>query len=397
MPSLLQQARRTQPELLRQLRALVEAESPSSHLSELNSCADLFVDIARTLLPTIKTRRTRTAHGPILQLDFKLPTSRPRKSQPEQLQILTLGHLDTVWPLGTLRTMPFRLTSARGGQSQARAHGPGVLDMKSGLLLFLHAAKILHELDQGAVPPRTITLLVVPDEEIGSPSSRVVTESLARHSSLALVLEPGTGLEGRLKTARKGVGDYTINIRGHAAHAGVDFAAGASAILEAARQTERIAAFTNLPRGITVNPGLISGGSATNTVAADAQLRCDIRISRLRDFPALNRRFHSLRPIDPRCKITVSGGLNRPPMERSPAIARLFAQAAAIAHEKLGLELQESSTGGGSDGNFTAALGLPTLDGLGAIGEGAHAATESILLSQIAPRTALLAALLQNL
>jgi glutamate carboxypeptidase len=177
----------------------------------------------------------------------------------------------------------------------------------------------------------------------------------------------------------------------------VDFAAGASAILEAARQTERIAAFTNLPRGITVNPGLIRGGSATNTVAAEAQLRCDVRLSRLRDFPALDRRFRNLRPFDPRCKISVTGGLNRPPMERTRAITQLFARAAAIAHQHLGLTLEESSTGGASDGNFTAALGLPTLDGLGAIGQGAHAATESILLSQIAPRTALLAALLQNL
>lgn len=390
MPSLFQQARRTQPEFLRHLRALVEAESPSAHLPELNSCADIFTDIARTLVPTITIRRTRTPHGPILHLDLKLPAVSPRKSQPKQLQILTLGHLDTVWPLGTLRTMPFRFT-------RARAHGPGILDMKSGLLLFLHATKILRELDQPARSPRQVTLLVVPDEEIGSPSSRSVTESLARRSDLALVLEPGTGLEGRLKTARKGVGDYTINIRGRAAHAGVDFAAGASAILEAARQTERVAAFTNLARGITVNPGLISGGSATNTVAADAQLRCDIRISRLRDFPALDRRFRNLRPFDPRCKITISGGLNRPPMERTPAIAQLFARAAAIADQHLGMKLEESSTGGGSDGNFTAALGLPTLDGLGAVGEGAHALTESIVLNQIVPRTALLAALLQNL
>jgi glutamate carboxypeptidase len=369
---------------------LVEAESPSNHIPALATCADLFADIARTLIPNIKTRSTRTPHGPILQLEIKRPGPRPSKSQPQQLQILMLGHLDTVWPLGTIRDMPFHTT-------RARAHGPGILDMKAGLLLFLHAAKILQQLDEPPVTSRSITLLVVPDEEIGSPSSRPVTESLARRSSLALVLEPGTGLEGRLKTARKGVGDYTIDIRGRAAHAGVDFAAGASAILEAAHQIQRVAAFTNVARGITVNPGLISGGSATNTVAAHAQIRCDVRIARLRDFPALDRRFRTLRPVDPRCKVTVSGGLNRPPMERTPAIARLFARAASIAHQHLGLTLEESSTGGGSDGNFTAALGLPTLDGLGAVGEGAHAPSESILLGQVAPRAALLAALLQNL
>ena len=390
MPSLLQPARGTQPELLRQLRALIEAESPSNHIPELTACADLFAEQARALLPAIKIRRTPTPHGPILQLELKLPSSVSRKSQPKQLQILAIGHIDTVWPPGTLRTMPFRIT-------RTRAHGPGILDMKAGLLQFLHAATILRELDQPAASPRSITLFVVPDEEIGSPSSRPLTESHARRSSLALVLEPGTGLEGRLKTARKGIADYTVDIRGRAAHAGVDFSAGASAILEAARQTERIAAFTRLDRGLTVNPGLITGGTATNTVAAHAQLRCDVRIARLRDFPALDRRFRTLRPVDPRCKISVTGGLNRPPMERTPAIAKLFAHAAQLAHQHLGLQLEESSTGGGSDGNFTAALGLPTLDGLGAIGEGAHAANESILLAPIAERIALLAILLQNL
>jgi glutamate carboxypeptidase len=397
MPSLLQSARRTQPSLLRQLQVLVEAESPSNHIAALTTCADLFADIAHSLVPNIKIRRTRTPHGPILQLDLKLAGLRPKKSQPKELQILVLGHVDTVWPLGTIRDMPFRLKQERAHGPGVRACGPGILDMKAGLLMFLHAVKILQQLDQPAASARNITLLVVPDEEIGSPSSRPITESLARRSRLALVLEPGTGLEGRLKTARKGIADYTVDIRGRAAHAGVDFAAGASAILEAAHQIERVAAFTNLARGTTVNPGLVSGGTATNTIAAAAQIRCDVRISRLRNFAALDRRFRTLPPVDPRCKISVSGGLNRPPMERTPAIARLFAHAAAIADEHLGLSLEESATGGGSDGNFTAALGLPTLDGLGAVGEGAHAPTESILLNQIAPRTALLAALLQNL
>ena len=239
-------------------------------------------------------------------------------------------------------------------------------------------------------------MLVVSDEEVGSETSRALTEAEAQKSAAVLVLEPGTGLSGKLKTARKGVGDYTITVRGKAAHAGVDFLNGASAIVELARQIEKVAAFTDLDRGVTVNPGIISGGTRTNVIAAEARAEVDIRVVRAKDAAPLDRKFRGLKPIDRRCQITVEGGLNRPPMERTPAVADLFERACAIATE-MGMRLEESSTGGGSDGNFTAALGIPTLDGLGGVGEGAHALNESILVDRIADRTALLAGLLAGL
>jgi glutamate carboxypeptidase len=234
------------------------------------------------------------------------------------------------------------------------------------------------------------------DEEVGSETSRQFTEEAARQSAVALLMEPGTGLKGKLKTARKGVGDYRVLVKGRASHAGVDYAAGASAVLELARQIPKIAAFTNLKQGITVNPGVIAGGTRTNVVAAEAHAEVDIRIAKVKDAALLDKKFRSLRPVDKRCSIQVEGGLNRPPMERSPAIRSLFQTARACAKE-LGVKLEESATGGGSDGNFTAALGVPTLDGLGGVGEGAHAANESILLDRVADRTALLAMLLSRL
>ena len=230
------------------------------------------------------------------------------------------------------------------------------------------------------------------DEEVGSDSSRPITEKEARRSAAVLVLEPGQGMSGMLKTARKGVGDYKVTVKGKAAHAGVDFANGASAILELARQIEKISSFTQSERGITVNPGVISGGTRTNVIAAQAQVEVDIRIARMKDGAGLDKKFRSLKPVDKRCTVTVTGGLNRPPMERTAGIAALFQKAKSLGRE-LGVELEESSTGGGSDGNFTAALGIPTLDGLGGVGEGAHAPNESILINRIADRTALLAKL----
>jgi glutamate carboxypeptidase len=283
--------------------------------------------------------------------------------------------------------MPFR-------NKQGRLWGPGVLDMKSGIAFFVFAVQALRELDVAV--GRRVVLQVNSDEEVGSESSRPLTEEAAQSSSAVLVLEPGTGLDGKIKTARKGVGDYTVTVKGRASHAGVDFQNGASAIVELARQVERIAGFTQMGRGITVNPGVISGGTRTNVVASEARAEVDIRVARLKDAPALDRKFHSLRPFDKRCTIQVEGGLNRPPMERSPGIRKLFELAQGCA-QQLGVQLEESSTGGGSDGNFTAALGIPTLDGLGGVGEGAHAINESILIDRIADRTALLAMLLTRL
>jgi glutamate carboxypeptidase len=298
-----------------------------------------------------------------------------------------LAHSDTVWPLGTLAQMPLR-------EGRGRLWGPGVLDMKSGIAFFVYAILTLRTLE---IPVRrSILFQVNSDEEVGSETSRPLTEEAARQSAIAFLLEPGTGLKGKLKTERKGVGDYTITVKGKASHAGVDFRAGASAVLELARQIPKMAAFTNLKQGITVNPGVIAGGTRTNVVAAEARVDVDIRIAKTKDAAALDKKFRSLRPFDKRCSIHVEGGLNRPPMERSPAIRSLFQKARACAKE-LGVSLEESATGGGSDGNFTAALGVPTLDGLGGVGEGAHAANESILLDRIADRTALLAMLLSQL
>jgi len=266
--------------------------------------------------------------------------------------------------------------------------------MKSGIAFFIFAAQALRELD---IPvSRRIVLQVNADEEVGSETSRPLTEQAAKSSTAVLVLEPGTGLEGKLKTARKGVGDYTVKVKGRASHAGVDFQYGASAILELARQVERIAEFTQLKRGITVNPGVISGGTRTNVIAAEAKAEIDIRVARMKDAPTLDKKFRALRPFDRRCTLHVEGGLNRPPMECTAAIAKLFSTAHGFA-KQLGVDIEESATGGGSDGNFTAALGIPTLDGLGGVGEGAHALNESILVNRIADRTALLAMLISSL
>ena len=374
-------ARSRQPAIIAMIRELVECESPSDDPASVNR----FVDLLASKMEGIGKVRTFSGgrFGRHLRCEFELPG--PRK--PRDGRILALAHSDTVWPLGTLKQMPFR-------QEKGRLWGPGVLDMKSGIVFFLFASRALRELD---IPvARRVVLQVNSDEEVGSESSRPLTEEAAKGSAAVLVLEPGTGMAGKIKTARKGVGDYTVTIRGRASHAGVDFQNGASAIVELSRQIERIAGFTNLARGITVNPGVIAGGTRTNVVAAEARAEVDIRVARMKDAPALDRKFRGLRVVDKRCSIQVEGGVNRPPMERTAGIRKLFQTARGWARE-LGVELEESSTGGGSDGNFTAAMGVPTLDGLGGVGEGAHAVNESILIDRIADRTALLAMLLSRL
>ncbi len=374
-------ARSKQSAIIALVRELVECESPSDHPPSVNR----FVDLLATKLEGIGQvkRFPGGRFGRHLRCEFQLPGPRKRREG----GILALAHSDTVWPLGTLADMPCR-------QKDGRLWGPGVLDMKSGIAFFLYAMNAMRELD---IPiARHVVLQVNSDEEVGSESSRPLTEQAARSAATVLVLEPGTGLTGKIKTARKGVGNYTVTVHGKASHAGVDFQNGASAVVELARQIERIAGFTQLARGTTVNPGVISGGTRTNVVAAEAKAEVDIRVARMKDEPALNKKFHGLRPFDKRCSIQVEGGLNRPPLERTPAIAKLFQTARGFAKE-LGVELEESSTGGGSDGNFTAAIGVPTLDGLGGVGEGAHAINESILVDRIADRTALLAMLVAHL
>src|SRR5579862_4912796 len=377
--SILLEARSRQKQIVALIRELVECESPSDNPAAVNRFVDLMGDVAPSFAHVKTISGGRFGRHIICTFDLfgKKKTG----------QIMALGHSDTVWPMGTLASMPFR-------EQSGRLWGPGVLDMKAGIAFFIFAMRILRDLE---VPvARKVVMQINSDEEVGSESSRKLTEANARVSHAVLVLEPSTGLDGKLKTARKGIGGYTLTVRGKATHSGLDFTGGASAVLELCHQIGKIAAFTDLRRGITVNPGVMSGGTRVNVVAAEARVEVDMRVVRLKDAAAVDRRFRALRPLDRRCTIEVSGGLNRPPLERSPAIVRLFRKAQGLARD-LGVELDESSVGGGSDGNFTAALGVPTLDGLGAVGEGAHALNESILLDRIADRTALLAKLVAEL
>jgi glutamate carboxypeptidase len=373
---ILRYARQKQKDIIALIREFVECESPSDHPPSVNRFVELMTervkDIAR-----VKVLSGGVRFGKHLRCEFDFGAGKKDE------QILALGHSDTVWPLGTLAGMPFR-------EGRGRLWGPGTLDMKGGLAFFIFAMRSLRELE---IPVRrNILLQVNSDEEVGSETSREWTEEAARRSVAVLVLEPGTGLEGKLKTARKGVGGYTVTMRGRASHAGVDFSNGANAIVEMARQLEKIAAFTKLDRGVTVSAGVVRGGTRSNVVPAECTAEIDIRAPRVRDEAYLKRCFGSLKPFDKRCTVEISGGLNRPPLERTAGVRKLFKLASRLAAE-LGVEIEESSTGGGSDGNFTAALGVPTLDGLGAVGEGAHAVNESILINRIADRTALLAKL----
>lgn len=368
-----------QNSLIALLREMVECESPSDDPAAVDRFGELLADRFAGLG---KVRRVNgRPHGKHLLCEFSLPGRR------KQGQVLALGHLDTVWPVGTLKTMPWR-------RANGRLYGPGVLDMKAGLGFFLFAMRALRELE---IPvARRVLLQANSDEEIGSLSSRALTERNASSSAAVLVLEPGTGLEGKAKTARKGVGGYLLRVTGKAAHAGIDISAGASAIEELAFQIERLRDLTDLARGVTVNIGVVRGGSRSNVVAAEAEAHIDFRVPRLGDWTKLRRKFTSLRPRDRRCRLQLDGGLNRPPLERTPGVVRLFQLARKLAAE-LNVNLEESSTGGGSDGNFTGALGVPTLDGVGAVGEGAHATNESILENRVADRAALLAKLVAAL
>ena len=364
--------------LLQSLGELVQVESPTEDRAAVNRSVALMEGWIKAMGG--KSRRHRQSGAGDLLVGRFGPS--PRGVQP----LMLLGHLDTVWPVGTLEKMPFRVRAGR-------AWGPGVLDMKAGVVMALSALGLLAE--TGSLR-RPVVFLLNSDEETGSEHSRALTESLARGSEAVFVLEPAQGLAGAYKTARKGVGHYRLQVQGVAAHSGVDFGQGHSAVLELGRQIERASAFTRLDRGITVNAGVIGGGTRSNVVPAEAWAEFDVRIARNADAPAVDRRFRSLRPVDRHCTLEVTGGLNRPPMERTPGTVALFRRAATYA-SGLGFDLQEAATGGGSDGNFTSALGIPTLDGMGAVGEGAHADRESILLDALVPRTALLAAMIGGL
>lgn len=364
-----------QPEMVAQVRELVMRESPTQNKAACDALCDYLAEQFRALGGKVKIHRQKSA-GNHLQVDV----AGSREGKP----VLLLGHYDTVYDLGTLKTMPWR---EQGG----KLSGPGVFDMKSGIVQMMYALRALREVYGGL--PRPVTVWLVSDEEIGSDSSRALTEKLASQCAAALVCEP-SGPGGAVKTARKGVGDFLIKVTGRASHAGLDFEKGQSAIQELAHQIHAIAHLTDLERGITLNVGVIRGGTRTNVVAGEAVAEVDLRVGKKADGPMMERKVRALKPVNRNCKLEITGGVNRPPLERTKAVAALFATAQKIAG-KLGFPLTEIAVGGGSDGNFTAGIGVPTLDGLGAVGDGAHAAHEHVLAEELPRRAALLAGLIQ--
>jgi len=305
---------------------------------------------------------------------------------PPDRQVLLIGHFDTVWPIGQLARMPVR-------EEAGRLHGPGTLDMKAGIGLGLLATRALFEL----APPTGVGVTMVwsTDEEIGSDSSRSLIEEEARKSEAVLVLEPAMA-NGAVKTARKGIADYELTAHGVSAHAGVDPRKGVNAIRELAVQILALDGLRDLDRGISINVGVVQGGSRTNVVPERATASVDVRAATLADSDYIDGAMRGLTAQTPGARLDVSGGFNRPPMERSPGVVRLFEIARGCAAE-IGLDLQEGATGGGSDGNFTAALGIPTLDGLGATGDGAHALHEHVKVAELPERAAIIAGLLFRL
>ncbi len=354
----------------RDLRRLVELESPSDDPGTLRSCAAFLANRARELTEgTVEV--VDEPDGP--HLDITVGSGHPN--------VLILGHFDTVWPLGTIVERPYR-------ESNGLAFGPGIFDMKAGLIQGLWAVHSLRTV-QGRSP--NIRMVFNSDEELQSRRSRPLIESAAAQSEFALVLEPS--LAGALKTARKGVGRFEITIRGRAAHAGVDPASGCSAISELARVIGYLNGLRSPEDGSTVNVGVVSGGTRANVVAAEAHASVDVRVVDRDEAARLSALLLGLRPSRPGIEIAVVGGFERPPMERSRAIAVLFDAARRIG-ESIGLDLAEASTGGGSDANFCAALGVPVLDGLGAVGAGAHAVDEHVVLDAMPIRAALVAGLI---
>jgi glutamate carboxypeptidase len=363
------------------IRELVEMESPSDNKAAVDRVAEAVAEKFSQLGGEVRLHPAKD-FGNHLQVNFAGRSAKP---------VLLLGHYDTVYPLGTLANMPCRIFDDK-------LTGPGVLDMKSGIALMLHALAALqawHGNEHDSALPRPVTVLLVSDEEVGSDSSRAITESLAKKAAAVLVLEPSYGRQGAVKTARKGVGEYQIKVTGKASHAGLDFEKGVNAILELAWQIEKVSTFTDLKKGLTVNVGIVTGGSRTNVVPAEATAQVDVRIARLKDAAGIDKKIRSLRPFNRKCKVEISGGINRPPMERTAGVAALYAQASAIARD-LGWKLGEAAVGGGSDGNFTAGLGIPTLDGLGGVGDGAHATHEHIRISELPRRAALVAGLIEG-
>jgi glutamate carboxypeptidase len=357
--------------MLTALQRLVEAESPSPDKAACDRCAEEVARLFEQQLAVRPIRHTQAERGD--HLEWRLGEG-PKP-------VLVLCHYDTVWELGTLRRLPFRVDGDR-------VVGPGSYDMKAGIVETAFALA-------GIQRPRPIVVLATSDEEIGSASSRGLIEERAKTAAAVLVLEPAT-TGGAIKTARKGIADFTLRVTGRAAHAGVEPEKGVSAIEELARQVIRLRDLADPASGTTINVGVIRGGTRPNVVAAHAEAQVDVRLASAVEMERVIPAIHGLKAQLPGAKLAVEGGMDRPPMERTPGVIRLARLAQEIARE-LGFELAESSTGGGSDGNFTAALGTPTLDGLGPDGGGAHADSEHLLVGSWLMRTALLRRLIERI
>ncbi len=360
-------------------RALVEAESPSGDEAGSKAVASLLAATAAGINRVTACERISSEnYGEHLRI-IAFGDSREKP-------IVILGHTDTVHPVGSLQQRPWRVEGNR-------AYGPGVFDMKANCALAMEVIRAFAATEM--TPRRPIILLLTCDEETGSRTGRQLVEAEARRAHAVMVLEP-PGSGGRAKTGRKGTGIFTIEARGRAAHAGLEPEKGASAILELARQTNRLHGLNVALDGITVNVGVFQGGTLSNVVAAQARAEVDVRFSNTAEAERIEKEIYNLRPFDERVRLVVTGGINRPPLERSEKVLGLFNQARDIA-QRLGFELGEVQVGGASDGNFAAAAGAAVLDGLGIDGDGAHATHEHIILDDIPRRGALLAGLIASL
>jgi len=383
MKVLLGELRWREREMVRLLGQFVECESPSGNKASVDRMGRLVAAEWRRRGGAVRILRQARA-GNHVRAEVFLGRNH---STALTRQILVLGHLDTVYPLGTLRKMPFRV-------AQGRAWGPGTFDMKAGLVLALFAADALKAAK--VHPAKRLVFLWTSDEETGSATSRRMIESEARRSDAVLVLEPSFGPKGRLKTERKGTGTAEIVVQGRAAHAGIDPAAGVNAVHELALQIVRLMKMNDPRSGVTVQATVAAGGTVSNVIPDRARAQIDIRFSRLAGGRKIERVLRGLQPVLKGARIKVRGGINRPLLERTAAARELFRHARSLARE-MGLSLGEASTGGASDGNFTSAMGVPTLDGLGAVGDGAHSAHEHVIVSSLPERAALIAGLLAAL